>query len=98
MGALGRARMTKQILLSKAATKEYGKLQKSRRDQIKTALERLSKPELRYRLDVKRLKGVGGREDLFRLRVGEYRIIFHEDEKSIRITQIIHRGKGYSWL
>lgn len=90
--------MTKQILLSKAAIKEHNKLKKARKQQIRSALERLSRPELRYRLDVKRLKGVGGREDLFRLRVGEYRIIFLEDEKSIRITQIIHRGKGYSWL
>jgi len=90
--------MKKQILLSRTANKEYGKLQKSRRDQIKTAFHRLSKPELRYRLDVKRLKGVGGREDIFRLRVGEYRIIFLEDEKSVKITEIVHQGKGYSWL
>ena len=90
--------MKKRVLLSKGATKEYGKLQKARRRQVKTALERLSRPESRYRLDVKRLMGVGGRENLFRLRVGDYRIIFSEEEKSIKVTQIIHRGKGYSWL
>jgi mRNA-degrading endonuclease RelE of RelBE toxin-antitoxin system len=65
---------------------------------IQNSFERLSELELRFRLDVKRLKGVGGREDLFRLRVGDYRIIFFEDEESVKVTQIIQRGKGYDWL
>ncbi|UCD92326.1 MAG: type II toxin-antitoxin system RelE/ParE family toxin [Methanobacteriota archaeon] len=90
--------MKKRVLLSKGATKEYSKLQRPRRKQVKAALERLSRPESRYRLDVKRLIGVGGRETLFRLRVGDYRIIFLEEEKSIKVTQIIHREKGYSWI
>ncbi len=90
--------MRKKVLLSKVATKEFNKLQKARKKQVKSSLEKLSEPELRFRLDVKRLKGVGGREDLFRLRVGDYRIIFSEDEDSLMVTQIIHRGKGYDWL
>ena len=90
--------MRKKVLLSKVATKEFNKLQKASKKQVKSALEKLSESELRFRLDVKRLKGVGGREDLFRLRVGDYRIIFSEDEDSLKVTQIIHRGKGYAWL
>jgi mRNA interferase RelE/StbE len=90
--------MRKKVLLSKIASKDFSKLQKARKKQVKSALERLSELELRFRLDVKRLKGVGGREDLFRLRVGDYRIIFFEDEESVKVTQIIQRGKGYDWL
>ncbi len=90
--------MRKKVLLSKIATKGFNKLQKARKKQVKSSLEKLSEPELRFRLDVKRLKGVGGREDLFRFRVGDYRIIFSEDEDSLKVTQIIHRGKGYDWL
>lgn len=90
--------MRKEVLLAEVAIKEFNKLQKAMKKRVKSALEKLSEPKLRFRLDIKRLKGVGGREDLFRLRVGDYRIIFSEDEKSVKVTQIIHRGKGYDWL
>ena len=45
-----------------------------------------------------KLKGIKGREDLYRLRVGDYRIIYYENSKCIKVTQIIHRSKGYDWL
>ncbi|MCD6146431.1 MAG: type II toxin-antitoxin system RelE/ParE family toxin [Thermoplasmata archaeon] len=44
------------------------------------------------------LKGLKGREDLYRLRVGDYRIIYYEDDECIKVTQIIHRSRGYDWL
>ena len=50
--------------------------------------------------DVKRLHGIGGREDLFRLHVGGYRIIYATDEESptLRVIQILSREQAYGWL
>ncbi len=44
------------------------------------------------------LKGLKGREDLYRLRVGDYRIIYYGGDECIKVTQIIHRSRGYDWL
>jgi len=44
------------------------------------------------------LKGLKGREDLYRLRVGDYRIIYYKDDECIKVTQVIHRSRGYDWL
>jgi mRNA interferase RelE/StbE len=41
--------------------------------------------------DVTPLRGITGK----RLRVGEYRVLFEEDEDSITITRVAPRGKVY---
>jgi mRNA-degrading endonuclease RelE of RelBE toxin-antitoxin system len=43
--------------------------------------------------DVKRLRGVEPPE--FRLRVGDYRIRFHDQGHTIRITGVKHRREAY---
>jgi len=35
---------------------------------------------------------------LFRLRIGDYRAIFFVMESEVKVTEIIHRSKGYKWL
>ena len=85
----------KEILLSTPARKEYEKLDEKTKTRIKTALKKIARG---IKTDVKKLKGIKGREDLYRLRVGDYRIIYYEDTKCIKVTQIIHRSKGYDWL
>ncbi len=35
---------------------------------------------------------------LFRLRIGDYRAIYFILNDEVRITEIIHRSKGYKWL
>jgi len=54
--------------------------------------------ESRAGADIVRLRGTKGREDLFRLRVGEYRIIYAVVANVVYITDIFHRGKGYRQL
>jgi len=85
----------KKILLSTPARKEYVKLDNKTKTRIKNALKKVAEG---IKTDVKKLKGIKGREDLYRLRVGDYRIIYYEDAKCIKVTQIIHRSKGYEWL
>jgi len=87
--------MAKDVLLSTPARKRFESLDGSVKDRIRKALRRLADSGSG---DIKKLKGVKGRETLLRLRVGDYRIVFRDDPDAIRITQIFHRGKGYDWL
>jgi mRNA interferase RelE/StbE len=48
--------------------------------------------------DVKKLKGTKGRQDLYRLRIGDYRAIFAIEEDIVYVLEIIPRGYGYKWF
>ena len=85
----------KEILLSSIAQKQFKGLEKLQKERIKSALGIFTSEG---RGDVKKLKGTKGREALYRLRVGEYRIIFAQRDEKILITQIIPRSQGYDWL
>jgi mRNA interferase RelE/StbE len=50
--------------------------------------------EPRAGADIARLMGTKGREDLFRLRIGDYRAIYAVVARTVYITDIFHRGKG----
>ncbi len=90
--------MSKAILLSKISGKQLGLLPEDIRNKVKKSLYSLNEPEKSGMLDTKKLKGVRGGADLFRLRIGNYRVVYFEDVDSFRIIQIFHRGKGYKWL
>jgi mRNA interferase RelE/StbE len=45
--------------------------------------------------DIIRLRGTRGRQDLFRLRIGDYRAIYAVEGKVVYVTDLFHRGKGY---
>lgn len=87
--------MMKQILLSTPAQKQFGKLDNEMKKRVKNALHKLAESGTG---DIKKLKGIKGGVDLYRLRVGDYRIVYSLDSDAIRISQIFHRGKGYDWL
>jgi mRNA interferase RelE/StbE len=61
------------------------------------ALE-LNPYEPRAGADIARLRGTKGREDVFRLRVGDYRVIYAVVAGIVYITDIFHRGKGYKQI
>ena len=88
--------MSKQILLSSRAQKDYKALSKQMKKRVKEILLELSEGD--RHLDVKKLKGVEGREDLNRLRVGDYRIIYYPEKKVIKIIRIDRRDKIYEFL
>ena len=88
--------MAKPVVLSGRAAKEYSKLLKQLQKRIKKSLYELGAGS--KRLDIKKLKGTGDREDLYRLRVGDYRITYSIEPDEIRVIRIDHRGKGFSWL
>jgi mRNA interferase RelE/StbE len=88
--------MDRVILLSTRAQNEFKKLPIDVRERIRKALEILASDS--RKLDIKKLKGIDSREDLYRLRVGDYRITFLPESDFIKIIRIDHRSKGYSWL
>ncbi len=87
--------MTRQILLSGPAHRAYSRLPNKVRLRIFAALRELAATG---RGDGKRLCGTRGREDRYRLRVGDYRVVDSLSMDEIRITRIIHRSEGYEWL
>jgi mRNA-degrading endonuclease RelE of RelBE toxin-antitoxin system len=87
--------VTRSVLLSESADREYSRLPARARERIHAAFLSLANAE---RGDVKRLKGTRGREDLYRLRVGDYRVVFAPSESEIRVTRILLRSEGCDWL
>ena len=88
-----------KILLSKTAASQLGKLENETRERIKTCLKNLEvDPFLRRSgADIKRLFTIE-EPPLYRLRVGDYRVIYFVVNDDVKITEIIHRSKGYKWL
>lgn len=48
--------------------------------------------------DVKKLRGTKGRQDLYRLRIGDYRAVFSIEGDIVYVLEIIPREHGYKWL
>ncbi len=87
--------MIRGVLLSERADRFLRGLPRDVHDRVRTALLEFARSG---RGDLKRLSGTKGRDDLFRLRVGDYRIVFALTSTEIRVTRIIHRSEGYDWL
>ncbi|QDA31684.1 type II toxin-antitoxin system RelE/ParE family toxin [Thermococcus indicus] len=77
-----------RVLISKKALKELQSIPRSERDLIKDRISKLAFFPLAH-LDVQKLRGY---ENIYRLRVGDYRVLF-EYEKSERIVRILKIGK-----
>ena len=89
--------MTKEILLSSPAQKQYGSLPEDYKTKVKKALIDLASGRM-MNPDTKKLKGVDDREPLFRLRVGKYRVIYKSETNFVKIIRIMLRKEGYHWL
>ncbi|MCK4455449.1 MAG: type II toxin-antitoxin system RelE/ParE family toxin [Thermoplasmata archaeon] len=85
--------MTKyEVLVSETARKQLGALDKKTRARIKRVLRGVDPS----RSTVKKLKGP--KRDYFRLRVGEYRVMFTVEGKRVLVAKILHRRVAYSWV
>ena len=86
----------KRVKLSSRAQKDFRRLEIGIKARIKTSLKELASD---YKgLDTKKLKGIHGREDLYRLRVGDYRIVYLPTNNEILIIRIDKRSKVYKFL
>ena len=75
-----------RIRYSRHAAKGIDGLEHAMMQRIKAAIEKLPAG------DVKKLKGFS---IAYRLRVGDYRILFDMERDEIRITNILHRREAY---
>jgi len=82
----------KEILYSKSAYKYLSKLHKPKARQIVTAINKLPDEEQSKSLDIKKIKGI---ENLYRLRVDDYRVLFTPEHEVIKIDKIDSRGGIY---
>jgi mRNA interferase RelE/StbE len=77
------------ILFSKTSLNYLGRLERSYRKRIVSAIDKLPTHG-----DIKKLKGKK-LANLFRLRVGKYRIIYQTEDDIIKILDIDTRGDIY---
>lgn len=78
------------LLYTRAARKTLSKLDADNRRRILKKLEALAEDPFNAQLDVKRLAGTDG----FRLRVGDWRVIYDRNEDELVVLVIKLGGRG----
>ncbi len=82
-----------EIYITRRAAKELSKLAPETRSRILKALAMLRSYGFTGRLDIKKLRGY---ENHYRIRVGQYRILFElEKPRKIIVYAILPREKAY---
>ncbi|MGY5872211.1 MAG: type II toxin-antitoxin system RelE/ParE family toxin [Candidatus Thorarchaeota archaeon] len=92
--------MTKfRILLSQTAVSQLSLLNTKQKKRVKDGLLNLEENPFKRRsgVDIKKLV-TPDKPPLFRFRIGDYRAIYFVFKDEVRVTEIIHRSKGYKWL
>jgi len=88
--------MNYRVCLHRNAAKFLNALDQETKNRLKEGLGKLKSDPLDN--DVKKLKGTKGRQDLYRLRIGDYRAVFAIENDIVYILEIIPRELGYKWL
>jgi len=86
-----------EIRLHKEVAKALARMEPKLRASILRGLRVLGNNpyESRSGVDIVKLRGTKGRQDLFRLRIGNYRAIYGLEGKVVYVTDLFHRGRGY---
>jgi len=79
----------RRIAFTPAATRQWLKLAERVRQRINARLEQFAQTDIG---DVKKLKGRAGS----RLRIGDWRVIFFEQDGTIVVTAVGHRREIYN--
>jgi mRNA interferase RelE/StbE len=87
-----------EVLISETAIKQLGRLEEQAQSRIKKHLFVLKEDPFRPRplADIKKLRGFD-KPILYRLRIGDFRVIYTIQGNQVKITEIILRKKGYAW-
>jgi len=81
--------MTREIRWDARARKDFGGLDRSVAERVASAIERLGSGTG----DVRRLEGI--EPPLYRLRVGDWRVLFRLQRDVILIVRVLPRDKAY---
>ena len=84
-----------RILVSETFQQQYQKLSQQNQKRIKKGLEALQEDPYkpRAKADIKQLTDT--KPVKHRLRIGDYRIIYYIDKKTVKLIELFHRGRGY---
>ncbi len=87
-------------MVSPLARKQLGKIRKDQKQKIVDTIRQLESDPIksRVKVDIKKLIGIKEQSDLYRLRVGSYRIIYEISETTIWISEIVKRSSAYKFL
>lgn len=78
-----------QIIYTKQAVKQINALDGSLKQRVKAGIEGLPNG------DIKKLRGYSG---LFRLRIGNYRIVYEASQNTVTINAVLPRGDVYKQI
>ena len=87
-------------MVSPVATKQLDDLSKDLRNRVVAALKELETNPTRSRpkADIKRLIGMKGQPDLYRLRIGRMRAIYEVSGNKVWVSEILKRKQAYRFL
>jgi addiction module RelE/StbE family toxin len=87
-------------MVSPVAKKQLKDLRKDLKQKIIKAIKQLETDPIKKRpkVDIKKLIGIKRQADLYRLRVGSYRVIYEISEDTVWISEIVKRSKAYKFL
>ena len=87
-------------MVSPIARKQLDAMDERLKARILDAIRSLETEPRRKRsgVDIKRLKGIKGKPDLYRLRVGKYRVIYEVSEGTVWISEMENRESAYRFL
>ncbi len=83
------------VLVSHTFQKQFNTLDTNLQLRIRSALKELEKNpyEARPGMDIKSLKDT--KPQKYRLRIGDYRIIYLIEKTMVRVIEVFKRGRGY---
>ncbi len=86
-----------RVEFTRSAEKEFERLPAKMRSNTAEALQLLSQNPYSELLKIKKLKGA---EDLYRIRIGDYRIVYESrnERRIVLVIKIGHRSKIYRGL
>jgi len=89
--------MDYQVLVHRKAKEYFDCLPPEVQKRIKKGLQELAKDPYtpRPNADIKKLSGIKGRKHAYRIRIGDYRIVYDITDKTVYVTIIFHREKDY---
>lgn len=87
--------MIRTISLSTTFVRQFRKLGKFEQDRVRAALEKLGEDATTKRTgaDIKRLAKT--KPIKHRIRVGDYRVIYHVADSEVRVIEVFARSRGY---
>ena len=87
--------MSRRVAVSETAARQLRKLPREARDRIKRGLRVLEDDPFRHRprAEIQPLEGTEPRK--YRIRIGDYRVVYAVVGDEVKVIEVFVRGRGY---